>query len=111
MRKRLVTFLFLGFMWFCFADAGAESGCGLLNCHGLEAACGFNAPPMCDAMYRMGDFCRQYIACQVVDGECRAVTQAPFEPCRACVQDCEQIKDDPAGAFACEAKCREQVGG
>ena len=86
-----------------------ETNCGLLNCHGVDAACGFDAPQMCDAMYRMGDFCRQYISCQVVDGQCQAVTREPFETCRACVLECEKIKDDPAGAFACESACRSQV--
>lgn len=95
----------------CQEGNAQESNCGLLDCHGVEPACGFNAPQVCDAMYRLGDFCRQYISCQVVGGECRAVTEAPFEQCRACVLECEQIKDDPARAFACESSCREQLGG
>lgn len=113
MTKKFFVFFLLCVLLTCFTKnqvvSAQESNCGLLNCHGVDAACGFDAPQMCDAMYRMGDFCRQYISCQVVDGQCRAVTREPFEACRACVLECEKIKDDPAGAFACESTCRSQV--
>ena len=111
MKRFLISFfLFTIFTGVSQDQASAqESNCGLLNCHGVDAACGFDAPQMCDAMYRMGDFCRQYISCQVVDGQCQAVTREPFETCRACILECEKIKDDPVGAFACESTCRSQV--
>ena len=91
-------------------DAGArQATCGLMECHGVNVTCGFDAPEACDMMYRMGDFCRQYSSCEVVEGECRTVTQMPFEQCRACVLECEKIKNDPAGAFDCENSCRQQL--
>jgi|CXWL01.1.fsa_nt_gi hypothetical protein len=113
MMKRVLIFFF-----FCVIFTGVsqnqavsaqESNCGMLNCHGVDAACGFNAPQACDMMYRMGDFCRQYISCQVTDGQCQAVTQAPFEACRACVLECEKIQNNPVGAFDCESTCRQQL--
>ena len=112
MKRFLISFFLFVIFTGVLQDqtvSAQETNCGLLNCHGVDAACGFDAPQMCDAMYRMGDFCRQYISCQVVDGQCRAVTREPFETCRACVLECEKIKDDPAGAFACESTCRSQV--
>ena len=113
MIKRFLILFFLCLtltgLWQDQAAVAQGSNCGLLNCHGVDVSCGFNAPEACDMMYRMGDFCRQYLSCQVVEGECRTVTQAPFEQCRACVLDCEKIQNDPVGAFDCESTCRQKL--
>lgn len=101
-----------------------EKKCGLENCHGLELSCGPNAPEVCTEVYQLGDFCRQYASCQVVDGECQLDISAEFDLCKACVEDCQQMKacslagvdsncDQPASTkeiFECENKtCREML--
>jgi hypothetical protein len=83
------------------------SSCGLTTCHGLELACGPDAPDVCTMEYRLGDKCRQYARCEVIAGECTLVTDPEFETCKSCVERCEATGDryDPTAAFDCEAKC------
>lgn len=78
--------------------------CGITSCHGLELACGANAPEVCDLSYRLGDKCRQYARCDVSGGTCTLVKDPEFEVCKTCVEQCE-IHSDPSKAFECEAKC------
>jgi hypothetical protein len=80
--------------------------CGITSCHGLDLACGAGAPDFCTMEYRLGDKCRQFAHCENSAGTCRLVTSPAFDTCRACAEACEkQSASDPAGAFACEAKC------
>jgi len=78
--------------------------CGITSCHGLDLACGPNAPEVCTMEYRLGDKCRQYARCDTSGGSCTLVTEPEFEVCKACVEQCE-IYSDPSKAFECEAKC------
>ena len=82
--------------------------CGILSCHGLAIECGADVPEMCTMEYRLGDFCRQFADCQVVEGTCQFVENSYFMNCKSCVQDCEVLNDDPSQAFECESQCREQ---
>ena len=108
-------FIFAAFLWsvplgLCDnADSNItqDQHCGLLNCHGLDVQCGFNPPEVCDAMYRMGDFCRQYISCTIAEGKCQTVVSPNFQQCRSCVEGCHKQESDPAQSFACEDKCRK----
>jgi hypothetical protein len=82
--------------------------CGILSCHGLSIECGSEVPKMCTMEYRLGDFCRQFADCRVVEGTCQFVENSYFMNCKSCVQDCDALNDDPMKAFECESKCREQ---
>jgi hypothetical protein len=85
-----------------------QSSCGFTTCHGLDLACGTNAPEVCDMSYRVGDKCRQYARCDSSGGSCTLVTSPEFDSCKSCVERCEAIKSetvDPAMVFECEAKC------
>ena len=82
--------------------------CGIENCHGLDISCGPNVPEFCDMMYAVGDNCRQYASCQVINGQCRLEKTSKFNICKSCVEKCEQdFKDDQIKLFACESKCTE----
>lgn len=83
------------------------SGCGLTSCHGLDLACGADAPEVCTMEYRLGDRCRRFAHCGVTgNGACQLTTDPEFETCKSCVQACEtRYGNDPAGAFSCEEKC------
>lgn len=79
--------------------------CGLENCHGLELSCGSNAPEVCAENYELGDFCRQYASCQIIDGRCQLSKSQEFDLCKLCVEDCEKEKDNQK-VFECENGCR-----
>jgi len=80
------------------------ASCGFTTCHGLELACGADAPEVCDLSYRLGDKCRQYARCDMSGGSCILVKDPEFAICKTCVEQCEMYSD-PSHAFACEAKC------
>jgi hypothetical protein len=87
--------------------SGASS-CGFTTCHGLDLACGSNAPEVCTMEYQLGDRCRQYARCDSSGGSCTLVTTPQFDSCKACVERCAAIKSttvDPAMVFECESKC------
>lgn len=82
--------------------------CGMENCHGLDITCGPNVPEICDMMYAIGDNCRQYASCQVVNGQCRLEKTSKFDICKSCVEKCEQgFKDDGFKFFECGSRCSE----
>jgi hypothetical protein len=87
--------------------AGVTS-CGLTTCHGLDLACGANAPEICTMEYQLGDRCRQYASCDSSGGSCTLVTDPRFDSCKACVEQCAALKPanaDPTMLFECESKC------
>jgi hypothetical protein len=107
--KRVIVifvFLFLG----AIGCVKAQERCGIENCHGIDISCGPNVPEICSMMYGMGDFCREYARCEVVQGECRLAKDSTFEACAECVRECTEVyQDNPMEAFGCEAKCRERI--
>ena len=82
------------------------STCGFTTCHGLDLACGMDAPQICTMEYRIGDKCRQHASCDTSSGSCTLVTGPEFTACKSCVEKC-QIAAGPDGltAFSCEEKC------
>lgn len=89
-----------------FRSQNSEA-CGIQECHGLEITCGSDVPQVCTEIYKLGDFCRQYAGCRVVDGDCVLVTSEEFSTCKECVAKCISMPDgDPA--FLCEDQCRAQ---
>lgn len=82
--------------------------CGIENCHGLDITCGSNIPETCTEIYQLGDFCRQYVECKVVDDQCQLVENSKFDQCKSCVEECENL-DDSEEAFECEENCRETL--
>lgn len=88
----------------------AVSSCGVTNCHGMEVTCGdvSDGGLMCTMEYRLGDFCRQYVDCSVVDGMCQPVKDPRYETCVSCVETCLSDAKDPSDAFSCEESCRTE---
>ena len=80
--------------------------CGIENCHGLDLSCGSDVPEACTELYALGDNCRQFADCEVVDGACQLKKEPEFDECVSCVEQClEDSKDDIADAFECENRC------
>ena len=85
-----------------------SSNCGVQECHGLDVTCGSNVPEVCTTLYKLGDFCRAYINCSVVDGVCALQTNQEFTLCKNCVSACE-ASFDGIEAFDCENTCRDRM--
>lgn len=85
----------------------SQSSCGFASCHGLDLACGTDAPDVCTMEYRLGDKCRQYVQCTAgSSGSCTLVAGPQFNTCKSCVESCADTSvNNPQQAFACEAKC------
>ncbi|MBU1164183.1 hypothetical protein KKA15_01300 [Patescibacteria group bacterium] len=81
--------------------------CAIENCHGLDIVCGPNPPDACTAVYKLGDFCRQFAQCEIVGSECEFAESHMFMGCKSCVEKCEQEADGQK-AFECEDTCRQQ---
>ncbi len=80
--------------------------CGFTTCHGLDLACGFNAPQVCTMEYRIGDRCRQYASCDTSGGGCSIIFGPKFAACKACVERCQiSAGPDSLAAMSCEEKC------
>ncbi len=88
------------------AETPGLSTCGFTTCHGLDLACGVDAPQMCTMEYRIGDRCRQHASCDTSGGSCTLVTGPKFTACKSCVEKC-QIAAGPNNleALSCEEKC------
>ena len=83
-----------------------QSSCGLTSCHGLDLACGSNAPQVCTEEYKLGDKCRKYARCDTGSGSCTLVTDPQLVTCKACVERCDiGAGIDELAAFDCEQKC------
>ncbi len=80
--------------------------CGLEDCHGMEPICGPNPAEVCTEMYQLGDRCRRFVKCEIIDGRCTLVETDEFLSCKACVEDClENFSDDGPKVFECESEC------
>ena len=84
---------------------GGGNKCELESCNGLDVTCGPNAPEVCYTMYQLGDFCREYVGCEIIDGECQLVKDPKFDMCKGCVDECNKLEE--MEAFDCEDGCRE----
>ncbi len=83
--------------------------CGIENCHGLDIKCGPNVPEACTMMYQIGDNCRQFATCEIIEGYCEHTYSKKFADCKTCVEKC--IADNPdnnINLFTCESKCIPQ---
>jgi len=83
-------------------DADFSRECGIENCHGMDIQCGSNVPDGCTEEYLMGDGCRQYARCEIIDGTCQLAESEEFETCKSCVEDCMNSPGDPSD---CESSC------
>jgi len=100
----------LSLLFFILLTAGCtqNSKCGIESCHGLDITCGANVPDVCTALYQLGDFCRSYINCSTVNGDCILNVNTQFIECKNCVNYCE-TEFDGADTFTCESTCRERM--
>jgi hypothetical protein len=83
------------------------TNCGITNCHGFDITCGDVSEPIaCTMIYMVGDACRQFASCGVVNGTCQPVVSKKFNDCKTCVETCEtKNKNNPVGASTCEDTC------
>lgn len=115
-----VGFIILGFsvMWFygtgevdnvinrVIPGTKVDNSCEIENCHGLDITCGSDKPDFCTMIYELGDRCRQFASCRIVNGECQLVKSDRFEKCKSCVKKCiEDYRGNPIGITQCEASC------
>lgn len=92
-------------------ESGGKSGpaCEIENCHGMEIVCGPDPAEVCTQVYMLGDGCRKFAACGIVDGKCQPVPLDGFEKCKACVEKCAaDFKDDSVKMFECESLCTKE---
>ncbi len=83
-----------------------KDSCGIENCHGLDIVCGSNPVEMCTSMYMIGDICRQYANCGLVNGKCQQIEDPQFIKCKNCVEECEENYSlDTNKLFMCESEC------
>lgn len=88
------------------SDGGSDTDCGIENCHGLDIQCGRNPAQVCTEIYEIGDKCRQYVECGVVDGQCQQVENEDFTSCKTCVEKCIAENGlDGEGLWECEGEC------
>jgi len=86
--------------------AACKAGCMVQECHGLGVSCGTNAPDVCTEVYELGDRCRAFAICEIVDGKCVVSAGQEFKDCKSCVEKCEQAHGtDPTELFSCEGRC------
>ncbi|GIW63690.1 MAG: hypothetical protein KatS3mg091_492 [Patescibacteria group bacterium] len=84
----------------------SSSGCFVSNCHGLEIECGPVKAEFCTMEYVIGDVCRQFSQCGIVNNSCQPIYNEKFSVCRDCVKNCiEQHQENTENLFDCEAKC------
>lgn len=94
-------------------DAGAEDpgepgSCVIEDCHGMDIVCGPKKPDACTEIYALGDYCRQFAACAVIDGKCQPAQSKLFDECKACVEKCAiDFAQENEKMFACENDCRQ----
>jgi hypothetical protein len=91
----------------CPDSESADDACGITNCHGLEITCGSDLTKMCTAMYALGDKCRQYAVCGIVNGQCEFISNPEFTACQTCVQNClTKFSNNQIEVFNCESQCQ-----
>ena len=82
--------------------------CGIENCHGLDITCGSNVPEACTEIYQLGDNCRRFVNCQIINDSCELGKSPKFDSCKSCVTKCEQdYPNNPNKLFECESVCVE----
>lgn len=81
--------------------------CVIQECHGLDISCGFSQEHQaCTMEYLIGDYCRAFTGCEVVDGECRIIKSEIFGQCKDCVSQCNSLEGWEAPS-KCERECRK----
>lgn len=95
--------------WRCTGIVIPENNlCGIENCHGLDIVCGSNIAEMCTREYRLGDKCRQFAECGILNGVCQQIENLKFNECKSCVQKCERdFEGNSIEMFNCESRCGE----
>lgn len=107
----LAVFLEICFLFYLnFNNLPKTSRCGIENCHGLDIKCGPNVPDFCTMEYQIGDNCRQYARCEIINGNCQLVENNRFKKCKSCVEKCtKDFKNNTEKQFKCEENCLEKI--
>jgi len=103
----MIIILIAGYLIVNGDSFNEEQTCGIQNCHGLEISCGQNLPEFCTEIYQLGDFCRDFIECGIVNENCQLIENPKFNECKSCVEKCNEFTG--IEAFACEDDCREKL--
>lgn len=121
MRNLLYSIIFVLFLAGCSRLPNSQQSspspssttadnCGITSCHGLDIQCGEDIPEVCTEEYQLGDFCRQFAKCEVVNGNCQLAENPTFASCKSCMQKCQQSSES-MDAFDCEDTCIEEIRG
>jgi len=78
--------------------------CNIHPCHGLAVECTTAPPEACTEIYMMGDFCRGFVECTIVDGKCAVAPSAKFTECKECLAKCAAAKKKD-----CDESCRKTM--
>ena len=82
------------------------STCGFTTCHGIDLACGMDAPQICTMEFQIGDNCRKYARCDTAGGSCTLAYEPKFIACKSCIEKCQAAAGpDNLAAFSCAEKC------
>lgn len=90
-----------------FTNEPTQRPCGLESCHGLDLKCGSNVPQICNQMYALGDFCRDYAKCEISGSLCQLIKNPILDSCLSCIKSCSN--KNPLKMNDCENKCRNQI--
>jgi len=107
-NKQIFIFLLVIFLALIIVPFLSETPnvCGIENCHGLDIKCGPNIPDACTEIYMMGDRCREYANCEIIEGKCQLTKNTEFDGCKTCVDDClNRFSNNGEGVFECESGC------
>jgi hypothetical protein len=84
--------------------------CGFESCHGLDLSCTSDPPKPCSKIYQIGDLCRRYASCEMMEGKCELAVTPEFAACKACVEKCQVRLEGATGLLECERACRQGSG-
>jgi len=113
----LLFFLVIGFVFFLINKnylpkfpqqilSPSSEKCGIENCHGLDITCGPNIPQTCTFEYQLGDRCREFAKCEIIEGKCQLVKSQKFTDCKTCVEGClKKHQNNTVELLRCEEKC------
>lgn len=87
-----------------------EKVCGIQECHGMNLTCGSKPVDMCTEIFMVGDSCRSFFKCALMDGQCGQLSDRRFDLCKSCIQQCvAESNNDPTKTLECDSKCNEEI--
>lgn len=81
--------------------------CGIQECHGPSYTCGEKTIDACDEMFTLGDYCREFVSCEVIDGKCQTIAPK-LTACASCVKKC-QLDTSTVEDGICVQSCIDKI--